>query len=121
MKVKTVSYQKTFPLAQYVNEKIEIVVELQEGDDVQEALGKAKATAEKFHRDSNPQLYGTDIRKDSPAPKEEVPNLVTKPETLEEVKWRTRMEAITNVDELVKWVNKCPKHIYLSRMEELSK
>jgi hypothetical protein len=31
------------------------------------------------------------------------------------------MGAITKVDELVKWINKCPKPIYMARLEELSK
>lgn len=125
MKVTTVSYQRTYPLAQFSNEKIEVVVEVQDGDDVQEALARAKATADKFHKDSNPQLYapkGIDLTfPPEKTNRVEPPMETLKEDTPEEKKWKARMGAITKVDELVKWINKCPKPIYMARLEELSK
>jgi hypothetical protein len=42
MKIRTISYQKVFPLASYVNEKIGIEIELDEHDDWNEAFDDAK-------------------------------------------------------------------------------
>ena len=56
MKITTVNYQKVFPLAQYVNEKIGVEIQVDEWDDPAEALQKAKKMVETFHRESNPQL-----------------------------------------------------------------
>ena len=57
MKVSKVIYQKVFPLAQYVNEKIGIEIELTDTDDDDEAFTLAKAQVEKWHKESNPLLY----------------------------------------------------------------
>jgi hypothetical protein len=57
MKPTLISYQKTFPLAPYVNEKISIEMQLDEGDDPIVVLNEAKKLVEKYHRDTNPQLY----------------------------------------------------------------
>jgi len=57
MKVKTISYQKVFPLGQYINERIGIECEIREGEDIMEVLSDAKAAVEKFHKDTNPGLY----------------------------------------------------------------
>jgi hypothetical protein len=121
MKVTTVSYQRTYPLAQFSNEKIEVVVEVQDGDDVQEALARAKTTADKFHKDTNPQLYGEKPKLEPELQVYKDLMIPAKEDTPEEKKWKARMGAITKVDELVKWINKCPKPIYMARLEELSK
>lgn len=42
MKVKTINYQKVFPLAQYVNERIGVEIELSVYDNEDEAFAKAK-------------------------------------------------------------------------------
>lgn len=42
MKVKTINYQKVFPLAQYVNERIGVEIELSIHDNEDEAFAKAK-------------------------------------------------------------------------------
>ncbi len=57
MKVTQVSYLKTFPLGQFINEKIEIVVSIGEGDDVQSALSLARSECELNHKTNNPHLY----------------------------------------------------------------
>lgn len=59
MKVVKVIYQKVFPLAQYVNEKIGIEIELDGMDDENKAFKIAKDTVEKWHKDGNPQLQET--------------------------------------------------------------
>ena len=41
----------------YINESIGVEVQLDEGDDPATCLSKAKELVEKYHRDSNPQLY----------------------------------------------------------------
>lgn len=56
MKVVKVIYQKVFPLAQYVNEKIGIEIELDGMDDEGKAFKIAKDTVEKWHKEGNPQM-----------------------------------------------------------------
>jgi len=57
VKITQVSYLKTFPLGQYINEKIEITIDLNEGDDVQSALSLARSECELNHKTNNPHLY----------------------------------------------------------------
>lgn len=59
MKVVKVLYQKVFPLAQYVNEKIGIEIELDtsKGDDPDHAFDNAKSFVEKWHKLGNPSLH----------------------------------------------------------------
>ena len=58
MKVKTISYQKVFPLGQYINERIGVEIDCNlETESPFELLKEAKEFVEKFHKDSNPQLY----------------------------------------------------------------
>ena len=57
MKITQVSYLKTFPLGQFINEKIEITIDLNEGDDVQSALSLARSECELNHKTNNPHLY----------------------------------------------------------------
>lgn len=59
MKVVKVIYQKVFPLAQYVNEKIGIEIELDGMDDENKAFKIAKDTVEKWHKEGNPQMQET--------------------------------------------------------------
>lgn len=57
MKPKSISYSKTIPTGQYQNEKIGIEFDLDDTDNPEEALSRAKALVEKWHRENNPQLY----------------------------------------------------------------
>jgi len=50
MKVKTVTYSKVFSLGNYENEKIGTEIEIQEGDDVQKAIQKAREFVEYNHK-----------------------------------------------------------------------
>lgn len=56
MKVVKVSYQKVFPLQQYVNEKIGVEIEAGDGDNVDLAFAYAKNLVETWHKESNPAV-----------------------------------------------------------------
>jgi hypothetical protein len=68
MKVVKVIYQKVFPLAQYVNEKIGIEIELDGMDDENKAFKIAKDTIEKWHKEGNPQLQEVAQPGEAPIP-----------------------------------------------------
>jgi len=68
MKVVKVIYQKVFPLAQYVNEKIGIEIELDGMDDENKAFKIAKDTVEKWHKEGNPQLQEVSQPGEAPIP-----------------------------------------------------
>jgi hypothetical protein len=57
MKPTIVSYQKTFPLAAYSNEKIGVEISIDDTDNPEIALAEAKRIVEKFHKDNNLGLY----------------------------------------------------------------
>ena len=57
MKTTKVTYLKTFPLGQFINEKIGIEIELNEGDDIQSALAFARSECELNHKTNNAHLY----------------------------------------------------------------
>lgn len=57
MKTTKVTYLKTFPLGQFINEKIGIEIELNEGDDIQSALAFARSECELNHKANNAHLY----------------------------------------------------------------
>lgn len=50
MHTETVSYQKTFPLQGYSNEKIGVEIKLQSGEDPLQAFADAKLIVEKSHK-----------------------------------------------------------------------
>lgn len=50
MKVKTVSYSKVFSLGNYENEKLGVEFEIADGDDVQQAMQKAREFVEFNHK-----------------------------------------------------------------------
>lgn len=57
MRFVKVKYEKVFPLAQYVNEKIGVEIELEYGDSEDDAFALAKAKAERWHKEGNPELH----------------------------------------------------------------
>lgn len=57
MTIKSISYSKTIPTGPYMNEKIGIEADLGENESPEEALTKASMLIDKWHRESNPQLY----------------------------------------------------------------
>lgn len=56
MKVVKVLYQKVFPLAQYVNEKIGVEIELDDRDNVDHVFKTASDLVERWHKELNPHL-----------------------------------------------------------------
>ena len=50
MKTKTVTYSKVFPLGGYSNEKIGVEIEVEETDDVQIVIQRARAFVEYNHK-----------------------------------------------------------------------
>lgn len=56
MKVVKILYQKVFPLAQYVNEKIGVEIELDDQDNVDHAFKTASDLVERWHKELNPHL-----------------------------------------------------------------
>jgi len=61
MKIKSVNYQKMFPIGPYLNEKIGIEIELDDTETAESALDLAKMIAEDWHKENNPQLEGMTI------------------------------------------------------------
>lgn len=59
MKVDKVTYQKVFPLSPYVNEKIGIEIQVDEGETPEDCLLFAKDTVENWHKKHNPELQLT--------------------------------------------------------------
>lgn len=57
MPITTVTYQKTYPIGPFLNEKIGIEISLGENQDAKEALSEAKKLADQFHQEANPHLY----------------------------------------------------------------
>jgi hypothetical protein len=59
MKIERVSYQKIFPLGQYINEKIGVDILVNDGDDPMELLKKASEMVHEFHS-KNEQSFPVD-------------------------------------------------------------
>jgi hypothetical protein len=57
MNIVKIMYEKVFPLAPYVNEKIGVEVEIHPGEDEDSAFLDAKTTVERWHKDGNPILF----------------------------------------------------------------
>jgi hypothetical protein len=57
MKITSISYKKIFPIAQYVNETIGIEIQVDEGDDTDEAFKIAKETVEQWAMNRLAQEY----------------------------------------------------------------
>lgn len=57
MTVKTISYQKSFVIGPYLQEKIGVEIDLNENDDLDEAFITAKRMTETWHKENNPGLY----------------------------------------------------------------
>lgn len=56
MKIKTINYQKVFPLGQFVNERLGVEVEISESENPIEVYKEVKKIIEDAHRAMNPQL-----------------------------------------------------------------
>lgn len=57
MKITKVSYNKTFATGPYLNEKIGIEIEVDSGEEAEEAFRVAVVTVGMWHKSANPHLY----------------------------------------------------------------
>lgn len=57
MKINTVTYQKAFVIGPYLQEKVGIEVQLDEGESPDTVLDIAKGIVETWHRAANKELY----------------------------------------------------------------
>lgn len=66
MKVRTISYQRAFPIGPFLQEKIgfdaDIDIEIEDGEAIKKAAALLKAAAEEVHKANNPQLYEESVR-----------------------------------------------------------
>jgi hypothetical protein len=70
MKFTKIYYEKVYPIAPYVNEKLGLEIELQETDNVHEVLDLAQDTLDLWHMKKHPDLY---TQTKSVAPLAEIP------------------------------------------------
>lgn len=70
MKFSKVSYEKVYPIAPFINERLGIEIQLEENEGVNEALDTAKEILDLWHMKKHPDLY---IQTKSVAPLAEIP------------------------------------------------
>lgn len=129
MRIDRISYKRVFPTgALYINEHIGLEAEINEGENPVELIGELKKMAEQIHRENHPHLYvGGKISAPTvvDAPFEDEPSIQveddrTKPPlTKEEKRWKALTDACFSEKELAKFKDKCPKHIYEERLNQL--
>jgi hypothetical protein len=95
--IKTVSYQKLFPLGMYCNERIGVEVELGDNQDPMKALEEAKRLTEEFHKQSNPEIYNN-VDEETPVlamiKKEEKKNLSTQDRLIVDISTCTELKVL---------------------------
>lgn len=57
MNISKISYSKIYATSQFLNERIGVEVDINEGEDAKVALQTAKSLADEFHKEANPELY----------------------------------------------------------------
>lgn len=57
MKYSKITFRRKYNLGNYSNEEIDIEVELEDSDDLQEAINAARKEVDANHTANNPQLY----------------------------------------------------------------
>lgn len=57
MFIKEVSFNSIYAKSSFLNDRIGVVIALNEGDDAKEALAVAKQLSDEFHKEANPDLY----------------------------------------------------------------
>jgi len=72
MTIDRVTYTKTFATGPYLNEKIGVEIQLDAGEQPENALDMAKRTVEVWHKINNPHLDYSVIPDGSPLPTREV-------------------------------------------------
>ncbi len=105
MKIEKISYQKLFPLGAFINEKIGVEMQLDEGDNPVQVLNEAKKLVEKYHIDTNPQMYIDDVPQisttttiDQVQPLTKVASLIQQINSCEEIKVLESYKLIVKTD-----------------------
>ena len=57
MNIREVSFNKIYANSSFLNDRIGVVVSVNEGEDAKEALLVAAKLADEFHKERNPDLY----------------------------------------------------------------
>jgi len=57
MKITKVNYQKAFWIGSYLQDKVGVEIELEEGESPEQVLTSAKERLENWHKEVNPLLY----------------------------------------------------------------
>ena len=102
MFIQKVSYQKTFPLAAYSNERVGVEIELGVSDSPAAALITAKNFVENFHKENNP-------------PQEEYRGT-----SITEVVQVDKVEKLTVVESTIREMNNCTSLAVLKTFEKLA-
>jgi hypothetical protein len=68
MGIIKITYERVFPLAPYVNEKIGVEVDVRPGDNTDREFEYAKSIVERWHKEGNPSLYVNLIQSPSEIP-----------------------------------------------------
>lgn len=118
MKIKSISYLKTFAIAPFLNEKIGIEVELDEDDaiDKDAAIKGAKETVERWHKELNPQLFNGQ----NPLPNGDIPVVnVDKVMTIDakiiaDIYACTQLEGATGLKSYETYVKNKPKDMQMA-------
>jgi hypothetical protein len=82
MKIEKVSYQKLFPIGNFLNERIGFEASVDEGDDIFETLGKLKRMADQFHAENNAANIVPDSENSSHKENSEDREIGLKPEAI---------------------------------------
>lgn len=103
MKIEKISYQKLFPLGAFINEKIGVEMQLDEGDNPLQVLNEAKKLVEKYHIDTNPQMYIDDAPQISTSlPIEEVQPLTKVASLIQQINSCEEMKVLESYKFIVK-------------------
>ena len=57
MNIREVSFSKIYANSSFLNDRIGVVVSVNEGEDAKEALRVAAQLSDEFHKERNPDLY----------------------------------------------------------------
>lgn len=129
---KTIVYHKTYNLGNYSSHKIGVEIELEEGDDIQQALLFAKAETDKFHLNSIPKeeviqrnefQSGTTVKtieQSTVAPAPPQKNKTQEEQTIEDISTCTELKVLESYKLIVKGKSKL-QEAYDAKLKELTK
>lgn len=123
MKIKTITYQKTFAIAPFLNEKIGIEIEVDDDISSDNAMKVAKAKVEIWHREMNPQLFNGS----QPLPSGEIPitqvekNLSPEAKLIADIMTVTDMKVLESYKLLIAKKSEALQAAYEIQVKKLSK